>query len=374
MKNIQILLISVLFLACGNQEKKTEINKETPKTNNLISISKQQFESEKMQLGSLEKQTFNTSIKVNGIIDVPPENKASVSSFIGGYVTKIPLLVGDKVKKGQLVASIKNLEFVEIQQKYLEINAQLDFLKNEYLRQKMLFDEQITSQKNYLKAESLYKSSLASFNGLSQKLKMMNINLNKVRKGEITSTINLYAPISGYITKLNVNNGAYVSSTNELLEIVNTDHIHLELNVFEKDILTIKKDQKILFKVPESSNKTYNAEVHLVGTSINNDRTIKIHGHIINEKNIQLISGMFVEANIIVTSKEAISLPKSAILKSEIDTFILTLIKEENGNLFLEKTAVTIGLENEKYVEVLNFKELENKKILTKGVFMLNNL
>lgn len=374
MKNIQILLISVLFLACGNQEKKTEINKETPKTNNLISISKQQFESEKMQLGSLEKQTFNTSIKVNGIIDVPPENKASVSSFIGGYVTKIPLLVGDKVKKGQLVASIKNLEFVEIQQKYLEINAQLDFLKNEYLRQKMLFDEQITSQKNYLKAESLYKSSLASFNGLSQKLKMMNINLNKVRKGKITSTINLYAPISGYITKLNVNNGAYVSSTNELLEIVNTDHIHLELNVFEKDILTIKKDQKILFKVPESSNKTYTAEVHLVGTSINNDRTIKIHGHISNEKNIQLISGMFVEANIIVTSKEAISLPKSAILKSEIDTFILTLIKEENGNLFLEKTAVTIGLENEKYVEVLNFKELENKKILTKGVFMLNNL
>lgn len=374
MKNIQILLISVLFLACGNQEKKTEINKETPKTNNLISISKQQFESEKMQLGSLEKQTFNTSIKVNGIIDVPPENKASVSSFIGGYVTKIPLLVGDKVKKGQLVASIKNLEFVEIQQKYLEINAQLDFLKNEYLRQKMLFDEQITSQKNYLKAESLYKSSLASFNGLSQKLKMMNINLNKVRKGKITSTINLYAPISGYITKLNVNNGAYVSSTNELLEIVNTDHIHLELNVFEKDILTIKKDQKILFKVPESSNKTYTAEVHLVGTSINNDRTIKVHGHIIDEKNIQLISGMFVEANIIVTSKEAISLPKSAILKSEIDTFILTLIKEENGNLFLEKTAVTIGLENEKYVEVLNFKELENKKILTKGVFMLNNL
>lgn len=374
MKNIQILLISVLFLACGNQEKKTEINKETPKTNNLISISKQQFESEKMQLGSLEKQTFNTSIKVNGIIDVPPENKASVSSFIGGYVTKIPLLVGDKVKKGQLVASIKNLEFVEIQQKYLEINAQLDFLKNEYLRQKMLFDEQITSQKNYLKAESLYKSSLASFNGLSQKLKMMNINLNKVRKGKITSTINLYAPISGYITKLNVNNGAYVSSTNELLEIVNTDHIHLELNVFEKDILTIKKDQKILFKVPESSNKTYTAEVHLVGTSINNDRTIKIHGHISNEKNIQLISGMFVEANIIVTSKEAISLPKSAILKSEIDTFILTLIKEENGNLFLEKTAVTIGLENEKYVEVLNFKELENKKILTKGVFMLNNI
>ena len=374
MKNRYILLVSFIFLACGNQEKTPETVTETIENSNQIEISKQQFESEKMQLGELTEYIFNTKVKVNGIIDVPPENKSKVSTFIGGYITKIPLLIGDKVKKGQIVATLKNTEYIEIQQQYLEIAEQLTYLKSEYNRQKTLFDEKITSQKNYLKAKSSYKSSLASYNGMQKKLKMLNINPIGVEEGKITSTINLYAPINGYITKVNFSNGSFVSSTSELLEIVNTDHIHLELNVFEKDILTIKKDQKILFKVPESSNKTYNAEVHLVGTSINNDRTIKIHGHISNEKNIQLISGMFVEANIIVTSKEAISLPKSAILKSEIDTFILTLIKEENGNLFLEKTAVTIGLENEKYVEVLNFKELENKKILTKGVFMLNNI
>ena len=182
MKYTYILIISVLFLACGNKEKATENSKEIVVNNNLIEISQQQFKSEGMQLGTLSEQTFNTVIKANGNIDVPPENKASVSTFIGGYVTKIPLLVGDKVKKGQLVASLKNTEFIEIQQQYLEISAQLNFLKNEFNRQKTLFKENITSQKNYLQAESTYKVGLARYNGLRQKLQMMNINPDAVDK------------------------------------------------------------------------------------------------------------------------------------------------------------------------------------------------
>ena len=88
-----------------------------------------------------------------------------------------------------------------------------------------------------------------------------------------------------------------MSSASELLEIVNTDHIHLELSVFEKDILKIKKDQKIEFKIPESSDKTFDAAVHLVGTSINTDRTIKVHGHINDEESNNFISGMYIEAD-----------------------------------------------------------------------------
>ena len=134
----------VLF-SCGNKQKTSEVVEKTSANKNQIVISTLQFESEKMELGSITKQDFNTVVNVNGMIDVPPENKFSVTTFIGGYVTKIPLLVGDKVKKGTLVASLKNTEFIEIQQHYLETTAQLSFLKNEYNRQKKLFDEKISS-------------------------------------------------------------------------------------------------------------------------------------------------------------------------------------------------------------------------------------
>jgi cobalt-zinc-cadmium efflux system membrane fusion protein len=373
MKNLYIVLFSFAFLACGHQEKNTTTEVEATVNESEITISKAQFESEKMEFGELSEQSFNTVVRTNGIIDVPPENKFSVNTFIGGYVTKIPLLIGDKVTKGQLVASLKSIEFVEIQQQYLEVTEQLIYLKNEYTRQKTLFDEQITSQKNYLKAESIYKSNLATYNGLRQKLQMININPDAVGRGEITSTINLYAPINGYITKVNVSNGTFISSANELLEIVNTDHIHLELSVFEKDILKIKKEQKILFKVPEASDKVHDAAVHLVGTSISNDRTIKVHGHIHEEEKTKFITGMFVEADIICDSKKEISLPKNAIIQNENNYFALVLKDKKDNKYQFKKVKLNVGLQDENYVQVKNYAVLENKKVLTKGIFMLLN-
>lgn len=371
MKNLYILVFSIAFLACGNKEKTSTTEIETEINKNEISISKAQFESEKMEFGQFSEQAFNTVVKASGMIDVPPENKASVSTFVGGYVTKIPLLIGDKVTKGQLVASLKNTEFVEMQQQYLEVAEQLAYLKNEYSRQKTLFDEQISSQKNYLKAESTYKSNLATYNGLRQKLQMLDINPDAVEKGKISSTINIYSPINGFVTKVNVSNGTFVSSESELLEIVNTNHIHLELSVFEKDILKIKKEQKILFKVPEASNNSYAAAVHLVGTTINNDRTIKVHGHIDDEEKTNFITGMFVEADIICDSKKEISLPKSAIIQNDDNYYALVLKDTKEDTYQFEKIKLDVGLQDENYIQVKNYDELSTKKILTKGVFML---
>ena len=281
MKRLYILLITFAFVACGKQEKQTQVETENKVEDNQITVSNTQFETEKMELGTLTEAQFSETIKATGFIDVPPQNKSIVSTFMEGYVKRTPLLVGDKVNKGQLVITLENTEYVELQQQYMEVAEQLEYLKSEFTRQKTLFDEKITSEKNFLRAESTYKSALAHYNGLRQKLKMMNINPASVEQGKIASTISLFAPISGYVTKVNVSNGTFVSPADEIIEIVNTDHIHLELSVFEKDILKIKKGQSIQFKIPEASDQTFKADVYLVGTSVDEtNRTIKVHGHI----------------------------------------------------------------------------------------------
>ncbi|MBE9488891.1 MAG: efflux RND transporter periplasmic adaptor subunit [Bacteroidetes bacterium] len=372
MKYIYILLLSLVFVACGNSEKNNDPIIEEQVNTNKIVITKQQFESEKMQLGTLTEQVFNQTVKVNGMIDVPPQNKASVSTFIGGYITKTPLLIGDKVKRGQLVVTLENTEFIEIQQHYLEVAEQLNYLKSEFIRQQTLYNEKITSQKNYLKAESTYKSALALYNGLRKKLTMMNINPMSVEQGKLTSTINLYAPIDGYVTKVNVSNGTYVSSANEIIEIINTNHIHLELSVFEKDILKIKKDQPINFKVPESTNKIYDADVHLVGTSIDEtSRTIKVHGHIHDDANTIFIMGMFVEAEIITDTQKSLALPKDAIAKIENNYYALVLNNQKEGLYNFDKVTLKVGKQTEDYIEVLNSNDFRDKEVLIKGGFML---
>ena len=371
MKNIYILLFSLVLVACGNSEKNVEAIVETETVSNEINITKQQFEGENMAFGSLSEQEFNENVITNGMIDVPPHNKSSVTSFIGGYITKTPLLVGDKVKKEQLLVTLENPEFVEIQQNYLEVAEQLNYLKSEFTRQKTLYDENITSQKNFLKAESTYKSNLAHYNGLRKKLQMMSINPTSVEQGHITSTINLYAPIAGYITQVNVSNGTYVSPSDIVMEIVDTDHIHLELSVFEKDILKIKKDQEIRFKIPEASNDTFVAEVHLVGTTIDEkSRRVKVHGHI-DDTQINFIVGMFVEAEILVSDSKSLALPKEAVIKVEDDFFVLILKEETSTEYHLEKVKTDQGRETETYVEVLNSDDLKDKEIITKGTYML---
>jgi cobalt-zinc-cadmium efflux system membrane fusion protein len=371
MKNIYTFLFSLLLLACENKENNTETVDNTATKSNIITVTKTQFESENMVLDTLKTFDFSTGITVTGMIDVPPKNKSSISTFVGGYISNTPLLIGDQVKKGQLLVSLKNPEYVEIQQNYLEVAEQLNYLKAEFDRQKTLFDEEITSEKNYLKAQSTYKSSLATYNGLKKKLQMMNIGPAAVEQGRITSTINLYAPINGNVTKVNVSNGAYVAPNDVILEIVDIDHIHLELSAFEKDIMHIKKGQKIRFKIPEASEKTFEADVHLVGTTIDETtRRVKVHGHV--DKDLaNFIVGMFVEANIITDSKKGIGLPNDAIIEEGKSKYVLVLDEVTTNNYQFKKLKVSIGQQDENATEILNPEAIQNKQILVNGIGML---
>ena len=374
MKYIYIFIFSLVLVSCGKSDKQTQVETDDQVDDNLVYVNRAQFDSGKMQLGVLEEQVFNETIKANGMIDVPPQNRASVSTFMGGYVKKTPLLVGDKVSKGQHLVTLQSTEFVEIQQRYAVVNEQLNYLKSEFERQQILYTEKITSQKNFLKAESTYKSTLALHQGLHKKLEMMNANPASIEKGNITSVFNLYAPIQGTVTKVNISNGVYVSPADEILEIVNTDHIHLELSVFEKDILKIKKDQSINFKIPEVSNDIFQAEVHLVGTSVNDtDRTIKVHGHIKDDVQTNFVTGMFVESEIIISSKKCLALPTDAVEEIEGNYFALVLTNQKEDLYSFDKIKLNVGKQNEQYTEVLNTDEFKDKEVLTKGVYMLIN-
>lgn len=369
-KSLYIIALSLALFSC--KESKTEEVEQ--KDNALIAVTTAQFKSSGMEIATPTEQDFDGKVKASGKIDVPPQNRAKVNTFMGGYVKSTTLLVGNKVTKGQALLTLQNTEFLDIQKEYMEVAEQLNFLKSEYDRQKTLYDEKITSQKNYLKAESEYKRAKAMHQSLRAKLLLLNINPRNVEKGILTSTITIFSPITGDIVIMNANVGMYVAPSDVILEIVDTDHLHLELAVFEKDILNVKIGQKIHFKVPEASKDVFNAEVHLVGKSIEgNDRTINIHGHLDDAIKQKLLTGMFVEADIIIDSKKGLAIPSEALVTENNKNFVLLLDNEKNGYSF-KKVSVTIGEKSEKFVEILpNTIINASSRILTKGVFDLAN-
>ena len=366
---IYTIMISTLVLGCKNQEAESN---DSEKSKHQITVSQEQFESGELMLGEVEERNFPETVQATGIIEVPPQNKAVVSAFIGGYVKDTPLLIGDEVKKGQLLLTVENPEFVTLQQNYLETRQQLSFLKAEYERQKQLIAENISSQKSFLKAESDYKGKLAIYNGLKQKLKMLNFSIENVEEGTIRSVANIYAPIIGSITKMNVTKGMYVSPSDEILEITDNDHIHLELSVFEKDIMQLRKGQKIWFTIPEASEELFEAEVYLIGTNIEKNRTIKVHGHLVDEDKHTFLTGMFVDSRIVTSSTLKKALPSVALAEIDNAYYALKLISENDATYVFEKVMIKPGGEFDGFTALESFESSDvESRFLIKGAFPL---
>jgi len=214
------------------------------------------------------------------------------------------------------------------------------------------------------------------YQGLREKLLLLNINPANVEKGNFTSVITLAAPISGDVTVLNANVGMFMSPSDVIMEIVDTNYLHLNLSIFEKDILKVKAGQDINFTIPEASKDIFLSKVQLVGKSIENkDRTISVFGVLNPTDKSKLLSGMFVEANIIIDSKKGFGIPIDALITEENKNFVLLLQENAtNGDYIFKKTLVNIGEKSEQYVEIIPNKNInENSKLLTKGVFDLTN-
>jgi len=173
LSKITIVLIFSTFItiSCTTKKESNEpILIEDNEISGIVTLTHSQFLSSEMKLGSLSKQVFHNSVKANGIIDVPPENKASVSAYFEGYVKEINLLPGQEIIKGQVLFTLENPNYIQIQEDFLVAKARLGYLKSDYERQKELVKDNVTSQKNYLKAESEYRATLAIYESLKKKL------------------------------------------------------------------------------------------------------------------------------------------------------------------------------------------------------------
>ena len=337
-------------------------------------ITEQQFTSSVMKMGKLEVKPFHDLVKANGMFDVPPENRASVSSYFGGTVKSIQLLPGEKVEKGQILFVLENPDFVQLQQEYLEAKSQLHYLQSDYERQKNLVKDSVTSRKNFLKVESDFLSTQVKVESIGKKLMLMNISPSNLTFETIRSSISIPSPINGYITKININLGEFLNPAETAISLVNTDHLHLEINIFEKDLSNVKVGQHILFNIQNGSKIDYEAAVHLVNKTIDpENRTIGIHGHLIDESLNDLFTpGMYLEARIEVSSDSVLALPEDAIVDMENNYYVLVLDQQTNENYSFVKKEVQIGAKSNGFVEILNAESFKNSdQFLTSGAFDL---
>lgn len=374
MKYVKYFFAITLFSCASRSDKNDSAN--APKESlsiNEVQLNDLQFKSIGILLGSAETRSLSGTIKANGVLDVPPQNLVSISAPLGGFVKWTELLQGMHVKKGQLTVTLEHPDYIQLQQDYLDSKSQLEFLEQEYIRQLDLSKENVNALKSLQLAKSNYFGTKAKVEGLRAKLKLVNINPAEIENGEIKNSVNIYSPIDGFVSEVNVNLGKHVNPTDVMFRIVDTDHVHAEAQVFEKDIPKLKIGQVARIRLTNET-KERSAKVYLIGKEITPERTVRVHCHLEGEDS-NLIPNTYFSAVIETGSNTALALPESAIANFEGKQFLF--VEKDATKHIYRLLKITTGASDNGFKEIsVEGEELDDlkNKIVIKGAFELLNV
>lgn len=301
-----------------------------------VTFTADQYQLSGIEVGSIERRKLSEIIKLNGVIDVEPSKTAMVSAPLGGYIRSAGLLPGQVVKAGQVLATLENAEFTQIQQEYLESKGRMDFLQQEFARQQKLREEDVNAAKTFEQVSSERKIMAARIAGLEQRIALAGIPRSVVDGGRIARTANLHAPIGGFIRASNVSIGKYVSPTDVLFEIVDTRDLHVALNAFERDLDRITVGQTVRFSTASENTFNRTAKIFLIGQATGDDRVVPVHARLTGARNGRdLLPGMYVKAWIETGSEQQSAVPSDAIVQLEgKDYVVIQTARSEKEHMF----------------------------------------
>lgn len=393
MKHIKIFssIMAILFLmACNNKpnsesghsdEQTAELSdgEETghKEEDGVVEITKAQAETVGLEMKPLEQKNLGNTIKVTGQLELFPQDRANISPFVGGNVRSINVIEGDKVNKGQVLAYLEHPDIITMQQEYQEKNDELVFLEQDFERKKILHEKGVSSGKEFQLAQSKFRSTTSSVNGLRSKLKLLGINTSKVLEGQIYSAVPITSPISGFVDEVMVSLGDYVAPQTKMFTVSDNAEIHADFKVYEKDIHKVKEGQEIYFTVASKPDELLKAKIHAIGKTFETDpKALHVHADVHNEDK-ELLPGMYVEGRIAQDEKMVYAVPEEAIIKDGEQSFIFILDEDgekEANKMRFKMIPVSTGITDLGFVEINLPNDVpKGIKVVTRGAYTLSS-
>lgn len=364
---ITILLLLSISISNWNCSKKTEAEEaENEAIETQVSLTTAQLKNAEIELGKITSTEISSTIKLNGKIDVPPQNMVSVSAPMGGYLKSTKLLPGMHVRKGEVLATLEDPQYIQLQQDYLLAKSKLHYAELEYSRQLELNKSQASSDKITQQAQAEVANQRIMQNALAEKLKIININPNRLSAESISKSMFIVSSISGFVSKVNVNIGKYVNPSDVLFELVDPSDIHLNLKVYEKDIEKLAIGQKLIAYSNANPEKKYNCEIILISHDLDAEGIAEVHCHF-EGGHKTLAPGMYMNAEIELKTNSTQAINEEAIVNFEGKNYVFA---QSKNNTF-DMVAVNTGNKENGFIEILNSQVLSDKNIAIKGAYTL---
>lgn len=366
-KYIISIVAIVILSSCGSTQEKTETATTASNTND-VELTDAQLKNANIQTGKIEKQNTSSILKVNGSIDVPPQNIVSISVPLGGYLKSTKLLQGMYIRKGETIAIMEDQQYITLQQDYLTAKLKISFAEEEYKRQEELNKSKASSDKVFQQAKVDYLTQKVLIKALGERLQLIGINPEKLNEYTLSRSINIPSPIDGYVSKVNVNIGKYANPSDILFELVNPTDIHIVLNIFERDINNLFIGQRLMAYTNSNPEKKYPCKIILIGKDLNEERSIEVHCHF-DQYDKTLIPGMFMNAELEVQSGNGLVIPTEAIVRFEGKQYVFTDV----GNKKYEMQEVSIQNSKNGFTQISFVDKVDrsNDIFVRKGAYTL---
>lgn len=363
---ILIINITILLFSCGNSNQDTSGQKVDSIGENYVRLTNEQYRNAGIDTGKLSMRNISSVLKLNGKIDVPPQSMISISVPLGGYLKSTRLLNGMHINKGEVLAVLEDIQYIQLQQDYLSAKTQFTLTEKEYSRQKELNRGRASSDKELELSRANYQSQLVLIKSIEEKLKLIGLNPSNVNINSISNRINITSPITGYVSAVNVNIGKYIGPDEVMFELVNPTDIHLMLTVFEKDINKLSIGQMLYAYTNNNPDKKYTCKIILIGKIISNKNAAEVHCHF-EQFDKSLLPGMFMNADVELKAYKSSVLPEDAVVRFENKHYVFIVSKK---NIF-EMREVKIGDTENGYTAITDSEQSENETIAVKGAYTL---
>lgn len=364
---IIIFLLATTLMACGSKTS-TEQKSSVSATQAIVELTDAQLKNSSIETGKLEQKSISSILKLNGKIDVPPQNMVSVSMPLGGYLKTTKLLPGMHVSKGEVIATMEDQQYIQLQEDYLITKSKLNYLEGEYLRQKELNKTKASSDKILQQTEMEYKSQKIALSALAEKLKLINVNPNTLSENNLSKSVSVFSPINGFVSKVNVNIGKYLNPSDVMFVLVNPEDIHLNLNVFEKDVDKLSIGQKVLAYTNSQPDKKHACEIILISKDLSTDGMAEVHSHF-ESYDKTLLPGMYMNAEIKVSTNKALVIATDGIVTFEGKHYVFEVV----GDKKYAMREVTLQNAEEGFTQITfsEVEEISEKTFVTKGAYTL---
>lgn len=376
-------LVAIAFASCSGDSGKLERDKKEnaesteAKKPDGLELTAAQMQTVGIVTGPIAQKNLDSVIKANGQLAVPPQNKADVSILSGGIIDHISVIEGQQVKRGQLLATIKNQDLIKIQQDYLAAKNNFTYVQAEYNRQKQLQEAGAGTGKSFQSSEATYNSERSRITAYESQLSQLGISPGRIENGRIVSQFPVLSPIGGTVGQITANTGAFVQPGTSIMEVVDNSKIHCDLTVFEKDLMHVKVGQKVNFQLTNQENQLITGTINGINKSFENEsKGVTVHAVINNKEQKNLIPGMYVTALISTGSRLTAAVPVDAVVRSEGKQFIFIVVSDtgKGKTVKFKKAEVTTGVTELGYVQIKPLEDLPAAtKVALKGAFYLQS-